>query len=110
MRITFAERMIIESVHFDITNDYFKSFLIEDLCRKYVISETKLTRGFKQQFGVTIYQYRLEKCMEYAKDAFRQGATVNELAMLFDYSSAGSFSRAFRKVYPRPPSHYKYIW
>jgi AraC-like DNA-binding protein len=108
MRITYAERIIIEEVHLDITNDYFKKFLIGDLCTKHSISETKLTKGFKELFGITIYRYHLEKCMEYARDEFKKGASVRELATLFDYSSIGSFSRAFRKVYPRPPSHYKY--
>lgn len=109
MRLTFAERLIIEEVHLDITTDFFQKFLIEDLCRKHEISETKLTKGFKQLFGVTIYRYHLEKCMEHAKEAFKRGATVGELSAAFEYSSIGSFSRAFRKIYPKPPSHYKYI-
>jgi AraC-like DNA-binding protein len=109
MRLTFAERVIIETVHLDITNDFFQKFLIEDLCRQHVISETKLTKGFKQLYGTTIYQYHLGKCMEHAKEEFKRGATVSELATIFNYSSPGSFSRAFRKIFPRPPSHYKYI-
>jgi AraC-like DNA-binding protein len=108
MRLTYAERVIIDQVHFDITHNYFQKFLIGDLCLKYIISETKLTKGFKQVYGVTIYRYHLEKCMEHAKEAFKRGASVRDVAVAFEYSSIGSFSRAFRKVYPRPPSHYKY--
>lgn len=108
MRLTYAERVIIEQVHYDITNDYFQKFLIGDLCLRYLISETKLTKGFKQVFGITIYRYHLEKRMGHAKEAFKQGASVRDVSNIFEYSSIGSFSRAFRKVYPRPPSHYRY--
>lgn len=102
--------MIIERVHLDITNDYFKKFLIGELCNKHNISETKLTKGFKQLFGITIYHYHLEKCMEYAREEFKKGASVRSLSVILEYSSAGSFSRAFRKIYPKPPSHYKYSY
>ena len=108
MRLTYAEKIIIENVHLDITTDYFQNFLIEELCGQHLISETKLTKGFKQLFGITIYRYHLEKCMEHAKVEIQKGASVRELSVLFEYSSIGSFSRAFRKIYPRPPSHYRY--
>jgi AraC-like DNA-binding protein len=109
MRLTFAERIIIEEVFHEIDNDYFRKIEIDNLCEKYEISETKLTKGFKHLYGTTIYHYHLVKCMTYAKAELEKGTTVKDLSITFEYSSAGSFARAFRKIFPQAPGYYRFI-
>lgn len=109
MRLTFTEKVIIEEVFHDITNDYFRKIDVTGLCEKYEISETKLTKGFKLLYGTTIYQYYLATCMHYAMNELQKGTTVKDLSVIFEYSSSASFARAFRKIFPQAPGYYRFI-
>ncbi|GAA3928810.1 helix-turn-helix domain-containing protein [Chitinophaga oryziterrae] len=108
MKLTFSERKIIEKVQLEITTDFKRRFKIEDLCEQYKISETKLTKGFKQLFGITIARYHLELCMQFAKEEFIKGTTVGEIAFTLEYSSIATFSRAFKRVHNKAPSYYRF--
>jgi AraC-like DNA-binding protein len=108
MKLTFSERKIIEKVQLEITTDFKRRFKIEDLCEQYDISETKLTKGFKQLYGITVSRYHLELCMQFARGEFIKGTKVREVAFILEYSSIASLSRAFKKVYDKPPSYYRF--
>jgi AraC-like DNA-binding protein len=108
MKLTYAENEIVESVHEYITINFLESFSIGSLSKAYLISETKLTQGFRAKFAITIYGYYLERKMKYAKDELQKGATVSKVAAALNYSSTSSFIHAFRKVFPKPPGAYRY--
>jgi AraC-like DNA-binding protein len=108
MRLTSAEKKIIEDLHNDLTYNFLEKLTINERCEIYNISETKLTKGFKALYGTTIYRYHLGKCMEFAHEKFLEGSTVNELTILLNYSTISSFTRAFKKIYPDPPRVYRY--
>lgn len=108
MKLTFSEKKIIERVQTEITTNFKRRFKIEDLCEQHNISETKLTKGFKQLFEITIARYHLELCMQFAKEEFIKGTTVGEIAFRLEYGSIASFSRAFKRVHDRSPSYYRF--
>jgi AraC-like DNA-binding protein len=63
------------------------------------LNRTKLQYGFKQVFGVSIYDFQLQKKMEKAKALLRKTEkSIKEIARLCDYKSTSSFSQAFKKA------------
>lgn len=77
---------------------------ISDLVAKFNISESTLMRNFKEIHHQTIYQYRLQKCMLYAKQKIENGSTVKEIVKELGYKTHSSFSRAFKKIFFEAPS------
>lgn len=75
------------------------------------LSEYKLTRGFKELFGVTIYNYQMKVCMNHAATLLKAGMTVKEVSYQLGYKTPNNFSRAFTKYYSFPPQNLKgEIW
>ena len=109
MQITKKEEQSIEKVFIDITRNFREPLLLQILCKRYDIREHRLRTEFKKMFDHPPYKYRLYLCMEEARNELSKGAKVSDLAFRYGYSSVGSFTRAFKKVYPNAPSWYKFI-
>jgi AraC-like DNA-binding protein len=109
MQLTELEEKSIEKVFIDITANFREPFLLSELCKRYHIREHRLNRGFKLFFDYTPYQYRLYLCMDEARNELANGMKISELSVRYGYGSIGSFTRAFKKVYPNAPSWYKFI-
>ena len=80
---------------------------VTDLMAQYGMKESKLTKGFKQLYHIAIHEYYLQCSMERAKEMLKSGAQVKEVAITFGYSTSGSFSRAFTKLYGFTPGSIK---
>lgn len=79
--------------------------LLSDLSKQCGLNTFKLKKGFKDVFGLPVYQYLLNARMQEAHKAILdKGFTVQEAAWLVGYSSLGSFSNAFAKKYGIRPS------
>ncbi|MCK7553749.1 AraC family transcriptional regulator [Chitinophaga sedimenti] len=71
------------------------------------LTKTKLTRGFKYVFNITIYRYWLERAMTIAKAMIEDGMQVKEASIMLKYSTIGSFARAFKSVHKTNPAEFK---
>jgi AraC-like DNA-binding protein len=64
-----------------------------------------LKRGFRQLFGVAMYDYLIEIRMEEARKLLlHSDLHVSEIAYKIGYSSISNFSTAFKKRYGYSPS------
>lgn len=73
---------------------------LSDLSRRFYINEFKLKRGFREQYGTTVFGYLRRKRMEHAMMRLKQtGASVLEAATAVGYSNPSHFARAFRDAY-----------
>ncbi|WPQ61922.1 AraC family transcriptional regulator [Chitinophaga sancti] len=110
MNFTTNEAMIIMEVHALLTSEPERHNDLNELMLIYanVISKTKLKIGFKKKYNLTLYQFHLQTRMGYAKEQLNKGLQVKVLALSLGYSTSGSFSRAFKKVYPHPPGYFRY--
>ena len=76
-----------------------RSVTIEGLAIEVGLNRTKLQYGFKQVFGVSIYDFQLQKRMEKAKALLRKTQkSIKEIARHCGYKSTSSFSQAFKKA------------
>ena len=71
---------------------------IKELSRKVAINECYLKKGFKEVFGMTIFEFYQQQRMEHAKYLLHEkGLSVTEASVALGYSSIAHFSTAFKK-------------
>lgn len=81
---------------------------VEALARSVGTNEKKLTELFRQQFGMTVVEYRVEMLMEKARwNLANTDAQIKFIADSAGYNNASDFSRAFKKRYGIGPRQYR---
>ncbi len=68
------------------------------------MSDYHFFRLFKSVFGVSPYQYILQKRLEQALFFIKEGKSASETAFACGFSDVFSFSKSFKKRYGFPPS------
>jgi AraC-like DNA-binding protein len=78
---------------------------IIELARKVGTNDFKLKKGFKQLYGVTIFDFLMEARMERAKILLLETDTpVRQIALMTGYKSVSSFTAAFKGKVGYPPA------
>lgn len=94
----------LRQVHDQMLTDLAHLPTLSQLAKEAGLNETKLKRGFKEVYGMPIYQYfkkaKLEKAMELLETT---DSSVREISFQCGYSSQGQFSAAFRNQFGVAP-------
>jgi AraC-like DNA-binding protein len=70
------------------------------------MSPRRLNAGFRETFGLSIFQLLIQARLEFARSALIAGGmSVKEVAYATGYSHVSNFSAAFRARFGVPPSH-----
>ena len=81
---------------------------LENLAERFSISESYLSRSFKDIFGIGITEYinilRIRKAQELLEDS---KLSIAEIAQAVGFESASYFGRVFQKHLAIPPSRYR---
>lgn len=82
---------------------------IATLAREYCMSVSKLTRCFRQVYGVSLHAYVIGARLRKGADLLRtrSGITVQEVAETVGYAKPGQFSADFRKQFGILPGEYR---
>lgn len=71
-------------------------------------NEFALKKGFKQVFGMPVFQYLQQLRMTRAMELLRQGGqSVGAVAMAVGYENMSAFTRAFRQAHGTAPSEWR---
>ncbi|MEM9265630.1 MAG: AraC family transcriptional regulator [Cyanobacteria bacterium P01_F01_bin.13] len=77
------------------------------LAQQVGLSEIRLTRGFRQNFNTTVFNYLHDQRMERACQLLQAGSlNIQEIARSVGYTRCSSFTTAFKKKFKVPPSIY----
>ncbi|MBQ8440743.1 MAG: AraC family transcriptional regulator [Clostridia bacterium] len=80
---------------------------VQAVCDRFFISASGLQRAFSACFGVSPKQYLTRLRMNRALELLAQGRlSVKEIAFACGFADEKYFSRAFKKKYGHPPSHF----
>ena len=66
-----------------------------------------LSRLFKEETGILLQDYIIQKRMEKAQELLNQGVRIGEVATAVGYENFPHFSRAFKKMYGISPKQYQ---
>lgn len=103
------ERDMIRHITSFILSDTSYILTIDELARKAGMNSKKLKYLFKKENGTGIYRYWLYHRLEQSRELLIRDPrlTLNEVAHIFGFSDAHSFSKAFRKRYNTSPSDFR---
>ena len=81
---------------------------IATLAREYCMSVSKLTRAFRQVYGISLHAYVIEaRLQKGAELLINGGMTVKEISEILGYMKPSQFSSDFKKQYGILPGDYR---
>ena len=80
---------------------------VDDICVQFSINKSYVIAAFKKTFGITLYQYMLDKKIKTAKVMLENGVKINNIAELLGYSCTQSFTHAFKSAAGVTPKFYR---
>ena len=83
------------------------SATLDDICMQFPINKSYAIASFKKMFGITLYQYMLDKKIKNAKLMLEKGVKINNIATLLGYSCTQSFTHAFKSAVGVKPNVYR---
>ena len=106
--LSWADSEALLRVRRQIDEGFLEPVTIAELSKQHFMCESKLREIFRKHYGITIYQYMLNRRMEHACELLSApDAQVKDIAGLVGYSNISHFSDAFRKKFGCTPSEYK---
>ncbi|WP_275289254.1 helix-turn-helix domain-containing protein [Halomonas elongata] len=78
---------------------------VADLAAEACLSETHFTARFREQTGLSPWQYVLRRRLDTSERLLREShLPLSEIAALTGFTNQSAFSRAFRRAFGHPPS------
>ncbi len=100
-----SEARQVELARRKLATDLSVPARIGDIARAIGMSESKLTRVFRERFGITVFDYRLECRMRHALELLRcKHMPVTQVTYAVGYRHPTSFAAAFQEFFGFPPS------
>lgn len=93
--------------------DYIEKHLCDDIklneiARQSHFSEFHFHRLFSKAVGTSVMEYvRLRRLNEAANELTETTEKITDIALKYQFSSAESFSRAFKRIYGKSPREYR---
>lgn len=91
-----------------LESNFTKAPTVKELSKKVFLNETKLRKGFKTYFDITIKSYVISLKMKFALELLQaNNYNITEIADLCGYNGLVQFSSAFKKIYGCSPKKFK---
>lgn len=94
------------------TKNFIDDCFLENLNLQHLQAESKMSkfafiRLFKKTFGISPYQYILNKRLVYAMQELKSGKAIGDIASITGFADTPSFSKAFKQLFGFAPSKIK---
>lgn len=92
--------------------EYIHAHLLDDLSldvisQKATLSKYHFLRMFRQQYGMTPYQYMVNCRLNKAREALEAGKAVDDVMFEYGFSDMSHFNRRFKPIYGMTPRQYQ---
>ena len=81
--------------------------LIRDISKHVGISESRLSHIYKEQLGISILQYIINKRLTIARDMLKIGLSINEVCAKCGFPDYSLFSKTFKRKFGISPKLYQ---
>ena len=108
-----ASRSIISTSFAELLKSYlndnvYRNLTLEDLCRKFNLSQSNLCKRWKEYSDTGVIEYFISLKIKEAKHLIRQKKyNFTQIADMLGYSTIHHFSHTFKKIVGMSPSEYK---
>lgn len=101
-------KFLVHRVKTYIDNHFCEMITRERLSEFVYLSSGYLDKVFKMEFGKTLWNYVIDKRIEYAKELLAQGEmTVSEISSVVGYDNYSYFTRLFKNKVGASPRDYR---
>lgn len=108
LRSNVNDNSIADKVDLYLRNNISRNVTLQELSDTFLISQSYLSRIFKESTGQSIIDYFIDIKISEAKKLIRQHEyNITEIAEMLGYSSVHHFTRMFKKVTGFSPVEYK---
>ena len=90
-----------------IERNYARHITIDDLARRFYVSNSTISHLFKQKMGVSIYRYITQRRLIAAKTLIEKGTHLDAVAAQTGFADYSGFYRAFKQEYGISPRQYR---
>ena len=98
----------ISSKIMDYINENYKgNITLSDIAKHFFLSVSSVSHIFKDEFGVSIKKYIIEKRMNKIRICLQNGKRPQEVSEEFGFRNYSTFYRNYCKHFGTPPSHTK---
>ncbi len=98
----------IEQIARTIEENLDRFFTIADLAQRFGLNTFKLKKGFKEIYGIGVFEFTIQQKIAKAKELIREtDLSFKEVAFMLGYSAASSFSTRFKMESGQSPAAYK---
>ena len=80
-----------------IMEENFKTIKISEISKQLFVSDSYLSRIFREKYGITISNYLIMRKIAEAKKYLHMGVSVKEACFLSGFNSYSNFIRTFKK-------------
>jgi len=89
-----------------IEDNYTNHITIDDLARRFYVSNSTISHLFKQRMGVSLYRYITQRRLIAAKTLIQQGRRMEDVGNAVGFSDYSTFYRAFKQEYGISPRQF----
>ena len=98
---------LIRQARFYMEANFSKDITLDDIADYLKVSKFYISRIFKSELNLTLFDYLNEIRMRIALELLREGRLyISEIATKTGFSNRKYFSKVFKKFYGEPPSKY----
>jgi len=90
-----------------IENHYAENISVPALGQQFYVSGSTISHLFKEQLGVSVHRYVIQRRLIAAKTGIEQGLHLEDVARQTGFSDYSSFYRAFKQAFGISPRQYR---
>ena len=108
VRLTRRNIELIHASKHIMDNNFDQHITIASIAKQTGMNEFKLKAGFKQLFGISMFEYLMKTRMQTAKDLLLEtDKPIKEIAVLTGYATKQSFLNAFKRYFHDTPGAFR---
>ena len=92
-----------------IEENYAAHITVDDLARRFYVSNSSISHTFKQKMGVSLYRYITQRRLIAAKSLIAQRVPMEEISLRVGFVASSTFYRAFKQEFGISPRRFSHL-